>query len=120
MQYILAGVLAFDVMDRITGNWTVMNTAWASTIFKPMIHDQPLIWIILNFLAWFLVFFILRKTMQRISFRAEGNIELTIRKPSRISTEALEVYLADRDITQESRGETQTNTVVSKTWLENK
>ena len=28
MQVVLAGSLAFDILDRLTGEWTVVNTTW--------------------------------------------------------------------------------------------
>ena len=41
MQMVLAGILAFDIMDRITGEWTIVNTEWAQAFVLPLIHETP-------------------------------------------------------------------------------
>lgn len=38
---LLAGLLAFEILDRLTGTWTVMDTEWFSDFANPMIRDYP-------------------------------------------------------------------------------
>lgn len=38
---ILSGVLAFDIMDRLTGSWTVMDSDWMIAFANPMIKQHP-------------------------------------------------------------------------------
>ncbi len=38
---IFAGLLAFEILDRITGNWTVMDTEWFEDFANPMIKRFP-------------------------------------------------------------------------------
>jgi hypothetical protein len=38
---IFAGVLAFEILDRITGNWTVMDAEWFEDFANPMIRKFP-------------------------------------------------------------------------------
>lgn len=41
LMLIAGGVLAFDILDRITGTWTVMDTKWLADFSNPMIRDHP-------------------------------------------------------------------------------
>jgi hypothetical protein len=38
LQYVFAGLLAFEILDRLTGNWTVMDTEWFADFSNPMIR----------------------------------------------------------------------------------
>ena len=44
---VLAGSLAFDVLDRITGEWTVVNTNWMRAFVEPMMRNTPVVWLII-------------------------------------------------------------------------
>ena len=35
LQTIFAGMIAFDFLDRITGEWTVVDATWMSLLFSP-------------------------------------------------------------------------------------
>merc|ERR1740130_627949 len=48
MQVILGGVLAFDIMERITGEWSVVNTESMRWFVEPMLRQHPLVWFIIN------------------------------------------------------------------------
>ena len=37
----LSGLLAFAVLDRITGSWSVMDSDWFSDFANPMIKNSP-------------------------------------------------------------------------------
>ena len=37
----LSGILAFAVLDRITGSWSVMDSTWFSDFANPMIKNSP-------------------------------------------------------------------------------
>jgi len=41
IMLIFAGILAFAIMDRITGAWTVMDTAWFADFSNPLIRNYP-------------------------------------------------------------------------------
>lgn len=41
IMLLFAGILAFAVLDRLTGSWTVMDTAWFEDFAKPMIKNSP-------------------------------------------------------------------------------
>jgi hypothetical protein len=41
IMLIFAGILAFAVLDRLTGSWTVMDTAWFEDFANPLIKKSP-------------------------------------------------------------------------------
>ena len=40
LQTILSGVIAFDFLDRITGEWTVLDTEWMSGFVDSVMKDN--------------------------------------------------------------------------------
>lgn len=51
MQVVLAGSLAFDIMDRVTGEWSVMDAVWMADFANPMIKDTPGMWFIFSMVS---------------------------------------------------------------------
>merc|ERR1719502_2291150 len=43
LMFVFAGMLAFDFLDRITGDWTVVNAAWIEALSQ-MIKGYPFLW----------------------------------------------------------------------------
>ena len=49
LQTIFGGILAFDILDRLTGNsWSVSNSAWFSSFYQSGIVDTPLLWFLVS------------------------------------------------------------------------
>lgn len=44
----LAGTLSFEILDRFVGDWSVLSTAWGSSLFAPLVLEAPLLWLILS------------------------------------------------------------------------
>ncbi len=45
---LLMGTLAFDILQRLTGDWSVVNhddlQSWAKSYAQPLIYDTPFVW----------------------------------------------------------------------------
>ena len=52
LQAIFAGLLAFQVLDRITGDWSVVYTAWAQQYIVEPFMNKPFIWFIISMMSW--------------------------------------------------------------------
>jgi hypothetical protein len=53
---VFAGILAFDILDRLTGNsWSVSTSAWFGTIYDSLIVGTPLLWFIISMFIWIIV-----------------------------------------------------------------
>ena len=44
IQVILSGTLAFDILDRLTGDWTLQGQAWALSYLNPLVFESPGLW----------------------------------------------------------------------------
>ena len=49
MQLIIGGSLAFSVMDRLVGNWNLLDASWGRDVFDAFI-DPPALWLIISLL----------------------------------------------------------------------
>jgi len=103
MQVVLAGSLSFDILDRITGDWTVINTEWMRAFVEPMLKTTPAIWFIFNMAFWFLLGFALIKFMRWLNWRSQGVITLRMRMMKKINVENLSKFLHVKNISQEDR-----------------
>ncbi len=45
---LLVGSLSFDILQRLTGEWSVVNQddiqSWAKAFAQPLIYDTPFMW----------------------------------------------------------------------------
>ncbi len=56
IQVIFGGMLAFDILDRLTGNsWTVATSAWFSSFYESVIQAQAMMWFIISMFLWAIV-----------------------------------------------------------------
>lgn len=44
MKMMLSGLLAFNILDRVTGDWTVTDTDWIKSFVEVMIYNNPGLW----------------------------------------------------------------------------
>lgn len=50
---IFSGMLAFDILDRLTGNaWSMEASSWFSSIYKNQIQNTPMLWFIVSMFTW--------------------------------------------------------------------
>lgn len=115
---LLAGVLAFDILDRVTGNWTVMDSSWMQDFADPMIKDYPITWFAFNMLFWAVVAFASVRFLQYFVYAAGGTLTLRLRIMQRVKLERLNVYIATKNTAVEDRLHDDTNTPVRVTWID--
>lgn len=116
MQVVLSGSLAFDILDRITGDWTVVNTEWMRNFVEPMLRNTPAMWFLLNILFWFLLGSMLIKFMHYLNYRAQGIITLRMKMMKKINVENLSKYLHTKQISKEDRDYEKVTDVVHVTF----
>lgn len=120
LQIILAGTLAFDVLDRVTGGWSVVDsTEWGREwIQKPLIN-MPGVWFLINISLWAIIGFILVRTMNYLSEASSGVIQLRMKINQRINVNNLYKYLSSKKIKEEYLDIDSTGTRIKKiTWQE--
>ncbi|MFC1744622.1 hypothetical protein ACFL35_11580 [Candidatus Riflebacteria bacterium] len=108
MQQILAGALAFDIMDRLTGEWSVMDLPWAKKTFGKIV-DFPLAWFFVSLLFWFFISFLLYRFMKYIEKVEHPNLQLRMKLNLRCSISKLKKYLVDVNTISESSEKLETH-----------
>ena len=119
MQVILAGSLAFDVLDRLTGEWSVVDQPWARDwIVDPLINRAG-VWFALNMTLWCVIALSLVKFMNYLG-ELSGNVQTLRMKPNlRINVDMLVSFLARKAVSEEGSERDTSGSVIRKvTWTE--
>ena len=106
MQFLLiifSGLLAFAVLDRLTGSWSVVNTQWAADFIVPYM-TVPGVWFLVSFLLWFIVGFVVFKYSKWTWYLNQGVTTVRIRYEKKIFTEKVYELLSTKKISYEERG----------------
>lgn len=115
---IASGMLAFEVLDRITGNWTVMDSAWFEDFANPMIKQYPIVWFIFSMLFWALCAYAAVRFLRYFVFVSQGVVTMRLRIMQRLLMDRFNVYLATKNAVVEERQYDEKNTTVLFTWEE--
>jgi WD repeat-containing protein 35 len=119
LQFMLAGMLAFDVMDRVTGNdWSVVNMPWMTSLVESAMRSTPGVWMTINFVVWAGVVALCLAWRARSTYRGKGFITLRQRWMCPCNIRALNEYLRDQDLTLEDKLVDENNTTVVVRWVE--
>jgi len=101
MQTLFAGVLAFDFLDRITGEWTVMDAKWMSGFVDSMIKQSPLVWFAISIAAWLVSACLVSRRTYIGNWKSRGNTTMTIAVNRNIDTAKLKELIMEKEKTTE-------------------
>lgn len=102
MQVILAGSLAFAILDRVTGpNWSVVTTEWGTTYIREIFFDTPFMWFGVSIGFWIVLGWLLVKFMNHLKAQTLGWLTLKVKIDMPFNEEAYHEFLRDRDIEDE-------------------
>jgi WD repeat-containing protein 35 len=110
VEIILAGTLAFDIMDRFTGEWTLMNSPWAKNHIA-WIEEEPFAWFAIALLLWVLIAVGLIKFMGWLERRAAPVLVSRLKINRRCDLAKLQAFLSEKRIM------TQDNELFAKSHL---
>ena len=103
LQTIFAGMIAFDFLDRITGDWTVVDAAWMSEYFNTVIKENMLLWFAVSVIAWAIAAFLVSKRMFLLNWRSRGTTKLNITINRNVDTRKLCELILEKEKTIEER-----------------
>ncbi len=103
LQIIFAGMISFDFLDRITGDWTVLDTVWMKGFVETMIKENMLFWFIVSITCWGLVAYGLSKYFAVMNWRIRGLISIKIRINRKIFIDRLYSLLENKLKSNEER-----------------
>lgn len=118
IMLILTGLLAFAVLERLTGTWTVMDSDWFKDFADPIIKKNALIWFLVNMGFWFLVAWAAFKVFTMLAFATQGVITLRVRVMQKVQMEAFNRYIASKNMSLEERNYDERSSIVRVTWQE--
>jgi len=118
MQVVLAGSLSFDIVDRITGEWSVTNTEWMRPLVEPLMKNTPMVWFLLNLIVWAMFAASLLLWLRHLAYQASGVINLKIKMLKKINVENLQKYLHSKNIKLEERGYEKVTDTVKVVFVE--
>ncbi|CAM9106959.1 unnamed protein product, partial [Discosporangium mesarthrocarpum] len=115
---IFAGMLAFDVMDRLTGEWSVVNSSWLIDFVTAIIQNSPVLWFGISMMVWVLVASLIWWIFKRMHFKGQGLTTVRTRFYRKIFQEKLQEWLASKAISFEDRNYDLSNDLVRITYEE--
>jgi WD repeat-containing protein 35 len=118
LQILFAGLLAFAILDRVTGEWTVVHTTWAREFIVEPFMNKPMLWFLISMVAWFLVgrtvFWAMAETLDKTG----GVITFRVKVNKAIDLNALDAYLSRKAVTSEDGDADSLNANQKVSWVE--
>jgi len=118
MQVILAGTLSFDILDRITGDWTVTDQEWAKAAFVEPLMKQPGVWFLISIGLWVIIGTVLIKFMHYLQEQAQGVLSIRLKVNLPIDMVNLMSYLKRKNIDEEEMESDRTTATKKVAWTE--
>lgn len=107
MEVITMGTLAFAILDRVTGGWSMIGeegSSWGRALLLPLVETIPMFWFGVNMGAWLAMGMALYRYMQRLGDMADDVLLMQL-KPINLrlrSIDRLRDYISTKEITAES------------------
>lgn len=115
MIYVFAGLLAFGFLDRITGDWTVVNTEWMVDFYENTVKG-PYMWLLFSIITWFLMGALIHYLWSRKNRTAQGITTLRISYNRKVHAKRLQDFLLTKTYTFEDYAVDPMNEIVRTTY----
>ena len=116
-QLLLVGLVSFATLDRIVGQWSIFDAAWAASTIKAGML-LPGTWLALSLLVWVAGTWWARRSYSWRSTKTSGGIRVQMRCSIPISISALRFYLRDKEVSDEVEEYDARGDVKTVTWQE--
>mmetsp|Transcript_2460 Transcript_2460/g.3417 ORF Transcript_2460/g.3417 Transcript_2460/m.3417 type:complete len:855 (+) Transcript_2460:11-2575(+) len=120
LQTIFGGILAFQILDRITGNsWSVSTSAWFSSFYNSVIVNTPFVWFLISLFVWAVVVGITYQYYAGRNFVKAGLTTIRLKMNRKVIMEKLKKFLRLKTHSYEERNYDDVNDVVRITYTDN-
>jgi len=120
LQNIFGGILAFNILDRLTGNnWSVANSAWFSSFYNSAIVNTPLLWFLISLFVWLITGLIIWQSYKSRNFINQGLTTVRLKINRKIFIPKLQQFLRAKLHSYEERVYDDNNDVVRITYTDN-
>ncbi|TYZ60327.1 hypothetical protein PybrP1_010820, partial [[Pythium] brassicae (nom. inval.)] len=93
LQVLLCGSLAFQILDRVTGTWSVIDTDWMKDFLEVMMYANPGLWFFFSMLVWGIVGAAMLYALRLLGFRSQGVITIKVERKEPIHLKHLAAFL---------------------------
>lgn len=113
-----SAIIAFDILDRITGDWTVLDTEWMETFVNNFMRDSVLAWFCISMFSWLFVATITEQLTTRRNRHCNETsfVRIQVHKP--IRKDKLLLLLEKKEKKMEERGCEDNKDMVKVTYKE--
>ena len=101
MQVVLAGSLAFQILDRLTGGWSVLQTDWGEAWIKEPYVDPMGVWFAISMGLWLILGTLLIKFLAYLKAQAIGIIAFKGKIDQKLNMRAYNAFMGTRFIEDE-------------------
>lgn len=120
LQTIFGGILAFQILDRLTGNsWSVSTSAWFSSFYNSAIVNTPMLWFLISLLVWAIVVGITYQYYSGRNYVKAGLTTIRLKMNRKVVMEKLKKFLRLKTHSYEERNYDDANDVVRITYTDN-
>ena len=117
-KVILSGMITFNLLDRITGDWTVMDTTWMQSFVDNIVRKNYMLWFFVSIFAWGVITIVISKTAANMTWHDRGATELKISMKEKIHSEKLRLLLAMKSNITEERHFEESREIITVTYEE--
>lgn len=98
LQVLSSGLLAFGLLDRLTGEWTVMDTKWMEDFVSTMLHNNPGLWFFISLITWASIIGCIAMLLLWLSYRSKGIIRISLEERMPIHVPNLRTFIHSKII----------------------
>jgi hypothetical protein len=122
---VLVGSLSFDILSRLTGDWSVIDRdsaseaiSWANAFAEPLVFDTPFLWFGFNLVLWLVLAYGSMRLLKHMAYLAKGALVLRIKCFAKLNMTKWNRYLRTKTTAVEDRNYESINHVVKLDWFE--
>lgn len=120
LQNIFGGILAFDILDRLTGNnWSLATSSWFSGFYQSGIQDTPLLWFLISMFVWLITALGIYQTYKSQHYVKQGLTTIRLKINRKVFVEKLSMFLRAKLHSYEDRQYEDFNDIVKITYTDN-
>jgi WD repeat-containing protein 35 len=119
LQNIFGGILAFDILDRLTGNNWSLSTSWWFSSFYQQIQDTPMLWFLISMFIWLITGLCIYQTYKSNHYIKQGLTTVRLKVNRKIFVDKLNTYLRATLNSTEERQYDDFNEIVKTTYTDN-
>lgn len=119
LQMIFAAILAFNVLDRLTGpGWTIISSGWFASFWDDVVLTTPLLWFIFSMLCWGFVSAVVYSVYKSNNFISQGITTIRLKLYRKIYIEKLVNFIKTKLHNYDERNYDTINDIVRVTYVD--